>query len=109
MFPLCSLFSEMAHELRPHVANHLFANFGGLSCAKHLVANFGGLSVSSPVTSEAGAICHSKITTKLEKGNLYFSVTREKGKGEGGRRKHHFREIRQLSAISANDSYPNYY
>jgi hypothetical protein len=44
MFPLCSLFSEMAHELRPHVANHLFANFGGLSCAKHLVANFGGLS-----------------------------------------------------------------
>jgi hypothetical protein len=40
------------------------------------------------VTSEAGAICHSKITTKLEIGNLYFSVTREKGKGEGGRRKH---------------------
>jgi hypothetical protein len=56
------------------------------------------------VTSEAGAICHSKITTKLEKGNLYFSVTREKGKGEGGRRKHHYREIRQLSAISADDS-----
>jgi hypothetical protein len=39
-----------------------------------------------------------------KKGNLYFSVTREKGKGEGGRRKHHFREIRQLSAISADDS-----
>jgi hypothetical protein len=26
--------------------------------------------VSYPVTSEAGAICHSKITTKSEKGNL---------------------------------------
>jgi hypothetical protein len=24
--------------------------------------------------------------------------------GEGGRRKHHFREIRQVSAISADDS-----
>jgi hypothetical protein len=31
-------------------------------------------------------------------------VTREKGKGESGRRNHHFREIRQLSAISADDS-----
>jgi hypothetical protein len=69
-----------------------------------MVCRFLNGKVSSPVTSEAGAIYHSKITTKLEKGNLYFSVTREKGKGDGGRRKHHFREIKQLSAISADDS-----
>jgi hypothetical protein len=36
------------------------------------------------VTSEAGAICHSKITAKSEKGNLYFSVTRKKGRGRVG-------------------------
>jgi hypothetical protein len=29
---------------------------------------------------------------------------KKSGAGEGGRRKHHFREMRQLSAMSADDS-----
>jgi hypothetical protein len=33
-------------------------------------------------------------------------IEREKEWGEGGRRKHHFREMRQPSAMSADDSGP---
>jgi hypothetical protein len=41
-------------------------------------------SADSPVTSEAGARCHSKITTKSEKGNLTLALLVKKGGGRVG-------------------------